>query len=96
MTLLICFLFLVSPLRERDRSEDKHLRDEFRARVRHRHGKSALSHRWSHFNRNSESLTSRHNDENVYFSVAILDGLHVRARPLVGVYRDHPQKMFWA
>lgn len=36
--LLNCFLFLVSPRRERDRSEDKHLRDEFRASVRHGHG----------------------------------------------------------
>lgn len=41
--LLNCFLFLVvSPRRERDRSEDKHLRDEFWARVRHRHGECGL------------------------------------------------------
>lgn len=41
--LLNCFLFLlVSPCRERDRSEDQHLRDEFRARVRHGHGECVL------------------------------------------------------
>lgn len=57
MALLNCFLFLVvSPLRERDRSEDEHLRDEFRARVRHRHGECVPPHLRYHFNRNSESL----------------------------------------
>lgn len=81
MTLLICFLFLVSPLRERDRSEDKHLRDEFRARVRHRHGKSALPHRWSHFNRNSESLTFSLDDENVYCSMEIFRRVTCKSAP---------------
>lgn len=54
--LLKCFLFLVvSPRRERDRSEDKHLRDEFRARVGHRHGECVLPPLWPHFNPNGES-----------------------------------------
>lgn len=67
--LLNCFLFLVvSPRRERDRSEDKHLRDEFRAGVRHGHGECVLPHCWSHFNHNSESWPWKfsHEDENVF------------------------------
>lgn len=38
------FFLLVSPCRERDRSEDQHLRDQFRARVGHGYGESALPH----------------------------------------------------
>lgn len=68
MALLNCPLFLVvSPLRERDRSEDEHLRDQFRARVRHRHGECVLPHLRSHFNRDGESLKNSAAATNVFF-----------------------------
>lgn len=63
-----CFLFfvfflLVSPRRERDRSEDQHLCDQFRACVRHGYGESALPHRRQHFITATMKMKKKKNKE---------------------------------